>query len=1097
MGAAGDGAADRALDADRTPDADRTLDGVDRGMTTVPALQLEPEATRRLSLQLWQPYLVLAAFLAVLFLAVPPYKGSASVSELLGLAGIVALLVGVRRNRPRAIVAWRCFAVGLALPLAMDAVIQWAPKLLPAATVVRSWTNVGSLTVYPFVAVGLLILVRRSGRILDGPRVIDSLIMTLGGALLLWVFLIAPFLYDKGLTAGAQAMALGRLAGDVVVLAAAIRLAVEGTSGRIVLRLLLVGVGCLLAVDFVHGALVLHGAYDGQPALRSSWLWLAVLFGGAALHPSMRDLEQPNGEREPPFTRVRLTLLTGASMIAPSIEITKGMNRAGLDVRVTIEASVVLFLLVVLRMAWLVRAREQSVNRERTLTAAGAMLVGATSRDQIAAAALDAVHALIDGDLSARLCLPEDGGMVVFGEGQGLLRSVWTLPGRNLLPGLTDGDGVVRLPDAARIRLRMDGLPARVVALELPAVRGTTPGMLIVAGDFRGAVGALSGLRTLVSQVSLALESNARGDEMHRQESEARISSLVQNSSDLITVLDGRAQIVYQSPSIERVLGYSPDEVVGRPFATLLHPSEQGRLLRRLTSGSRSGEGDPIECALQHRDGSVRHFEIVHNNMLEDGAVHGIVLNGRDVSERKAFEEQLARQAFHDPVTHLANRALFTERVRHAVARSLREGIGLAVIFIDLDDFKIVNDSLGHSAGDRVLLEVAQRLEASVRAGDTVARFGSDEFTVLLEDIDGAQAAAETAERILYALAQPMRLERKDVAVRASLGLSVAEPGSPSDADELTRNADAAMYIAKAEGKGSYRLFEPAMHESVLARLELRADLERALEANHFELYFQPIVRLDSGAVTGVEALLRWNHPARGLVPPDQFIPFAEQSGLIVPIGRWALHEGCRALQEIRRQSGAADLYMSVNLSVEQLFGDDMLEEVCDALDRSGLEPEALTLEITESVMMTDVELAVQRLNELKAIGVKLAMDDFGTGYSSISYLTRFPLDTLKMDRSLLNMGAAQITSGLASAVLGLGHTFGVAVVAEGIEHEEQSATLRELGCELGQGYYFGKPMRLRSLIDMLRGAGEADPAHGAAHGAADGSVVSRPATSR
>jgi diguanylate cyclase (GGDEF)-like protein/PAS domain S-box-containing protein len=580
---------------------------------------------------------------------------------------------------------------------------------------------------------------------------------------------------------------------------------------------------------------------------------------------------------------------------------------------------------------------------------------------------------------------------------------------------------------------------------------------------------AQAGLRTLATQVSLALESAELTEEMHRHSSEARISSLVQNSSDLITVLDSDANVIYQSPSIERVLGYRPEDVVGGPFERLLHPSENGRLLRRLTDGA-LGRDQPeaIECSLQHADGSLRHFEILLANLLEDGTSQGIVLNGRDVSERKAFEEQLAHQAFHDPVTHLANRALFNERVRHAVARARREHIGLAVIFLDLDDFKTVNDSLGHAAGDRVLLEVAQRLALNIRAGDTAARFGGDEFAVLLEDVDGPQAAAETAERIVEALARPLHLEQKDVIVRASLGISVVEPQTPTDAEELIRNADAAMYIAKADGKGGYRLFEPAMHERVLARLELRADLQRALAGDEFELYYQPVVRLDDGVVIGLEALLRWHHPERGLVPPDEFIPSAEESGLIVPLGRWVLREGCRQGALIRdRIPSEKPLSISINVSVTQLFHSDIVADVRDALAESGLEPSALTLEITESVMMTDTDLAVQRLTELKELGVRLAMDDFGTGYSSLSYLSRFPIDILKMDRSLLKAGSP-VTSGLATAVLGLGQTFDIEVVAEGIELPEQWSTLRDLGCELGQGFYFAKPMEQQRVLSYL-----------------------------
>jgi diguanylate cyclase (GGDEF)-like protein len=400
-----------------------------------------------------------------------------------------------------------------------------------------------------------------------------------------------------------------------------------------------------------------------------------------------------------------------------------------------------------------------------------------------------------------------------------------------------------------------------------------------------------------------------------------------------------------------------------------------------------------------------------------------------------------------------------------------REHIGLAVIFIDLDDFKTINDSLGHAAGDQVLLEVGKRLASSIRASDTAARFGGDEFAVLLEGVESAQEAADTAERILEALAVPLAIEHKELVTRASMGISMVVGEAPTDAEEMIRNADAARYIAKRDGKGGYRMFEPAMHEGVLARLELRGDLQRALASDQFELHYQPVVRLGDGRAAGVEALLRWRHPERGLVPPDQFIPFAEEIGLIVPIGRWVLREGCRQAVAMQQTLPNDDepMTMAINLSVKQLQHSDIVADVRDALAESGLDPACLTLEITETVMMTDTELVGARLKELKELDVRLAMDDFGTGYSSLSYLSKFPVDILKMDRSFLREDASPETAGLATAVVSLGETLNLEVVAEGIELSEQWTTLRDLGCDKGQGFFFARPMESERVLEFLR----------------------------
>jgi diguanylate cyclase (GGDEF)-like protein/PAS domain S-box-containing protein len=581
-------------------------------------------------------------------------------------------------------------------------------------------------------------------------------------------------------------------------------------------------------------------------------------------------------------------------------------------------------------------------------------------------------------------------------------------------------------------------------------------------------------MQTLAVQIALALESAVLTEDLLISKSEARFRSLVQNSSDLITVIEGDSTIKYQSPSAERVLGYEPEELVGRKFAELLHPHERGRVVALLADSITSAhpQVEVVECRLRHANGSWLLFEIFRTNLLDDPNVHGIVLNGRDISERKEFERQLRHQAFHDPVTDLANRALFTNRVEHTLSRQTREEGGLGVIFVDLDDFKMINDSLGHAAGDEVLMQVGRRLLQCVRPMDTVARFGGDEFAILLEDTRTPEAVAEIADRILSAFDAPIRVDDKDVYIRASIGIATidAEEAMTSAADELIRNADVAMYMAKREGKGQYRIFEQHMHSNVLARLETKGALQRALERSELTCHYQPVIELPTKRVIGFEALVRWQHPERGLVSPAEFIPLAEETGLIVPIGNRVLQEACTQAVFLQEMAPVdPPLTMSVNISVRQLQQPDFTGKIKSILEETRLNPSRLMLEITESLLMINTDSMVEKLHALKEIGVQLAVDDFGTGYSSLSYLSRFPVDALKIDRSFVNkveLGGQE--SDLAAAIVKLGETLKLKTIAEGIELPEQLDLFVGLGCNMGQGFLMAKPMAIDDALDFL-----------------------------
>lgn len=442
--------------------------------------------------------------------------------------------------------------------------------------------------------------------------------------------------------------------------------------------------------------------------------------------------------------------------------------------------------------------------------------------------------------------------------------------------------------------------------------------------------------------------------------------------------------------------------------------------------------------------------------------------NIRLVDDIRRSEEQLAHQTFHDPLTGLANRSLFLDRVGHALARSARQAAPLAVLFIDLDDFKKVNDSLGHPSGDRLLEVAAERLTVCVRGSDTVARLGGDEFAILVEDAHSPSEVLAIANRVAAALSSPFHISGSDLFVTASIGVAPADIGNT--ADELLRNADVAMYFAKTGGRSAIAIFEPWMQAAAHDRLQLEADMRRGLGRDEFVLHYQPIVKLETGEIIGAEALVRWRHPERGLVPPGEFIPLAEETGLIVPLGSWVLEEACRQGYAWQRAlpAGSPPLRVTVNLSSRQLQEPAVVATVRDALASSGLTPAALVLEITESVLMQNTSLTLTRLKELKELGLSLAIDDFGTGYSSLGYLQRFPIDILKIDKAFVDAVGSGGDAALARAVIALGDTLGMQTVAEGIEGAVQVAGLRDLGCMLGQGFHFARPMPAEELDGLV-----------------------------
>jgi diguanylate cyclase (GGDEF)-like protein/PAS domain S-box-containing protein len=548
---------------------------------------------------------------------------------------------------------------------------------------------------------------------------------------------------------------------------------------------------------------------------------------------------------------------------------------------------------------------------------------------------------------------------------------------------------------------------------------------------------------------------------------ERRLRALIEHAGDVISVLDRDLRVRWQSPSVTRLLGFDPQAALGMRAIELVHPEDGPEVERLLAATHRKG-AVTFGTRARHANGDWRHLEVIADNRLEDPDVQGIVISVRDVTARQALEDELRHQAFHDGLTGLANRALFEEHLVQALARARRQQKPVAILFLDLDDFKTINDSLGHEAGDQLLGAAAIRIASAVRAEDTAARLGGDEFAVLAETSEDENEARVIAARLLAALAEPFEVAGRELRVSVSIGLAWSD-GSIG-VRELMRDADTAMYAAKDAGKNTIRAFEAGMHRRVLDRLELTGELQRAIELEQFELDYQPIVNFQTGLIYGAEALVRWAHPERGRVAPVEFIPLAEETGLIVPLGAWILRTACEQASRWNRElPDRPPITIGVNVSTRQLHDPAFPDLVRDVLASTGVAASSLALEITESLLPEDGAAVTEQLAQLAALGVHIAVDDFGTGYSALSRLHHFPIDTVKIDRSFIaglerDSGKVQLVQGIVS----LAESLNLVVVAEGIEHPAQAEQLRAMRAHYGQGYLFSPPVhpdRFRVLL--------------------------------
>ena len=965
----------------------------------------------------------------------------------------VAVAVGARLNRTRDRHPWWLISGAVGLLAATELSVTIGARA--GIEMTYPWaSDFLRLAAYPLFAAGLLVFVRRRTPAHDWGAILDAAVVAVGLGSVLWVLVLESVASDASLTFAVKAVSVAFLVAGIALIGLVVRLVVTTGLGVLANAFIASAVLLQLVSDGLYVVGRLDGWYLQGGAIDALRLAVPLLWAAAALEPSMLQLTRLVEEPESWPIRHRIGLLAGAVLATAATVVTGAARGADGLSEVTVAAAVVLLLLVSARLGTVVLALELSAARADVLQSGAAALVAAQSREEIRSVAASTAEHLCGGRSQAYVEV-----------------ELTSRPNVAVLDAVVVGGGDLGVQ--IRGEIRREGSLGRLGTAKTfiaPVVqRDRLRGAIRVTGLRPLAWHVHQGLATLASQTALALESVERGEDLLERRSEARFRTLVQNSTDIIAVLEHDLTVRYVTPSVEAMLGYPPSDLIGRSLSTIVDPAELTEQGEELLTTATHGGVIELELHFRHSDGSLRAVECVVSDLLEDQSVRGLVLTAHDVTDRRQLENRLTHQAFHDALTGLPNRALLADRVEHALERAKRSGSDVALLFLDVDDFKTVNDSLGHTAGDELLIQIAERLSDGLRSADTPARLGGDEFALLLEDTHGAEGAGRVADRLLEDLERPIPLGETVVQARVSIGIVVARAGQT--ADELLRNADVAMYWAKQRGGHRYQLFEPQMHEAALTRLELKHDLARAFHADELELAFQPLVDLETGRIVALESLLRWTHPVRGPISPAEFVPLAEETGLINDIGNWVIQRACRETRAWQMaMPDHAKLAANVNLSARQVLQPTFRNDVMGILAETGLAPERLVLEITEGTLLEDVEGVSARLAELRGLGIRIAIDDFGTGFSSLGYLQRFPVDELKIAKEFVDEVTDPRRARLVEAIVTLARSLDLGTVAEGIETEEQRDRLRELGCQLGQGYLFARPVAAGAVPALLRG---------------------------
>lgn len=1048
-------------------------------------------------IEVWKRFVAIGVIAAAISLA-----GSNAASHIIGLLVSLAALATMaksalgqdaRFHRP-----WFMYSAGTALILSGRG-IQGIQTSFDSEGKIPfpSFGDLFFVMGYICLIGGTVALVQMKPEVNRKANLLESLLISSNLAIIIWVVVVSPYVRDEMQPLSARLANSGYIFLTLILVATGIWLVIDplrrqGGSYLVVSSIALIFVVELLSV------MRQAGFQNGNFIVPLSMLSLVSLASGF-LHPSWESFSNKfvsgpsaaDADFGKDSYNFRWPILVGTTLInTPAILVYQLVEDLTIDLPIVIFASIFMSALVITRLINFIYETKNITLRERALYEVGIALVAATTEEDIYMGAMDAAMSLAGNSPRVRVSLAigiESHMVITASTGAHSEEAIGSDIKLDELPtplanGIRDRH-LVHVSECASVDIRrsaMIGIESTAVSTTIIPLgtQGGLSGALIVSARENLSKDVLLSLETLGSEISLALESTSLARDIHQIEkgrrldrlkykaaemltnSEARFRSLVQNSSDIVAIVSPNGTISYLSPSIENILGFSQEMLLKSNLFTLISGEDNTNFLT-IWNEVINGVMDKAttELRILNIHGQECTLNLVITDLRHEPSVAGIVINARDVTAHHALESNLAFQALHDTQTGLGNRSMFIDHLGMALGGDSDTHGVLAVLVIDIDDFKAVNERLGHSAGDHLLRITADRLRSCLRSGDIAARLGSDEFAVMFRRANGTDEVAKVTDRIHRIISEPVEIDGKEVSITASVGI-VIDPDRSSDSGELLlRNADMALYLAKQSGKDCYQIFEEKLRGRVFKHLDNRSSLQEAIQRGELILHYQPIMSLKTMELNGVEALVRWQHPERGMLMPDEFIPLAEESGLIEPLGRWVIEEACRQLRSWQQELGeSAPGSVAINIASGQI-NNTFASEVLETLRRHKIKPRSIHLEITERTMVDEEDTSVV-MNQLRAAGLQVVVDDFGTGYSSLSYLQQFPVDIIKIDKSFVkSLSGDSPDIRLIHLIMELAHHMNASPIAEGIETSEQLERLQQMGCQMGQGYFFARPV--------------------------------------